>query len=418
MAVLGSAVYYSDNGTPETWVQDETVFSLKVQDSLINRMRIFEFSIPNAYNSVEIAATYFRYQRVRVDERLSGTTIFLGRIEEIVPEFSNETGQTLRITCRGYMQELTERRITANYAAPQVRSAIISSIVATYAPGILNTSIEASGSSETVTRDFTDSSLKALEAIEQLAAEDKWDDVPTGYSYDYYVDNSQRFHYFQRGSKPVGGALFNGMIVELYSSEDSPRIRAMFADHIMPFYPIEILTRVTVYGRNPAGATISASSTDAALETALGIIKEMDFTDTTLSTIAECQARADAIRTLFAGNILRGLIKIVDYPVFRMSPAVTGGFRLGTSASQLGADYLGGPGWHLLRAGELVRVRNVDRGFDEDMLLLRITYVEPEGVAELELISSDQGRGTFGFAVSQYIATLMGKTDALFTAVH
>lgn len=436
MTYPGSKLYYSTVAVPpDTWALESNVFKISLQDSMLDRSRLLTFAVSNPYNTVEVANRYFRYQRIQLFDRVSGIRIFLGRVERIEPKYSEDYGQYLEITCRDYIQEFFERTLNTNYTPAQKRSAIVSSIITNYRYGtIIQQDVEASGSDDLVTRNYTSTDIKAIEAIETLALEDKWDNTPTGYGYDYYADDEPRFWYFKRGTKPTSDASIGGMIISLGSPSQSPRVKHMLSDYIFPFNPLEIVTRVTVYGKSGAGATISATVTDAALEASLGIVKQIEITDvmipydTSAAAAAagqagnSCEDRADAIAAYYGGNVTRAIIKIVNYPVYSMAPVSNTASKLSETTLPahnliLGSSFLGGSGWELLRAGHRVRVINSLKSIDEDFLVLGINYVEPESISELELISTARGRGVFGYAVSRIIADMRGKENMVNTYV-
>jgi len=159
---IASQFYTSDNAAEETWTL-RSFFEIKSLDSIGVRCRLLQVVIPDPANTQ--IGNYFAYQRVKVVERQTGAfnTTFLGRVEKIESELSDDFGQVVVVTCRDYLQELAERTLDTNYDTPKVRSAFIGDIIDDYTYGTnITKNIETSGSSETTTREVRKSQITPL----------------------------------------------------------------------------------------------------------------------------------------------------------------------------------------------------------------------------------------------------------------
>ncbi len=200
---MGSKLYYSNGGTPETWTEEIKRIKLNIIDSIAGRSRLLEAHISNLKNLKE--PIYTSYKRIKFIEQTTGLTIFLGRVELSEPYWDNTYGQMLKVVVRDYSQELFERKVSSDYSATaHKRSELIAHLITDYTTGPLSTNIEASGSSSTIGGitnpvgqkggNYTNCEKAIIQLIEELAQEDYWtDDTWTagGKVYQYtgsYVD--------------------------------------------------------------------------------------------------------------------------------------------------------------------------------------------------------------------------------------
>ena len=526
----GSVLYYSNNDVPETWTEETARFKLTIINSLAGRVRMFEAIIADPKNVKE--AIYTPYRRVKIVEKTSSSIIFLGRAEVSDPFYSNDYGQCLKVLCCDYLRELFDRILNSDYSgSPLKRSALINQIITDYSyAGNLTTNIEASGSSDTVAKDYTKCDKAPVQVIEELAQEDFWTDenwsaawrwnaaswdnntteansaggipfpflsatgqyfylgqasnpflgaefdlstfgsygaqtwqywngsswsnltisqsynftadgtvrwdLPTdwakrsfsagdphtlappdgtsrywvrlsiasvatiayvyqikcirGCGYDYYVDDSQVFQYFRRGSKPSGGPSASGLIIQ-FSTTETASIRAMLHDYSFCDAPKELITRVTVRGKAGDGTDQSYTATNSTLEVTYKVIKEKieyvwgsDMDAATLLTY--CTNRAKALLGTQAGTITRGECSIIRYPYY-------------------------GVGKTLVNVGDLVRIKCSLKSIDEDFIILEIKYEEPPGIARLKLISLVYGRSYSPFEFTTVLQGLRTGQD-------
>lgn len=526
----GTILYYSNMATPDVWTEEVARIGLKILDSLVGRIRSLEVLISDPRNVKE--SIYTPYLRIKVVERTSNSTIFLGRVELADPYYDEQYGEVLKITCADYLRELFERKLNSNYSAlARKRSALISQIITDYAyTGTLTQNIEESGSADTIARNYTNCDKTLIQVIEELAQEDFWTDetwgaawrfnnvtyddnttevnsgagtpfnflgasnhyfylgqatnpflgaefdlqvmgsygtqtwsywngstwspltislaydftadgtirwdLPTdwakvafsnlfphsavppdttsrywvrvsvasvtttatvnqikcvrGCGYDYYVDDSQVFQYFRRGSKPAGGASANGLTIALNEAE-AQSVRAMYYDYSICDQPKEIITRVTVKGKNIIGADQSFTATRSDLETTYKIVKEKvdyvwgaDMTSGALYSYGD--NRAKALLGIQAGDILRGKCRIVRYPYF-------------------------GAGKTLVRVGDLIHIHCSPKSINEDFLVLEVNYEEPPGMATIKFITTVYGRAYSPFELTSVLQGLRSGQD-------
>jgi len=181
---IGTRLYYSLGGTPETWREENARVGLTISDSITGRTRLMSILISDPRNSKE--NIYTPYIRVKLVEYLTGLTIFLGRVEFSEPLWDKEYGQVLKLTARDYSYELLERKVSSDYSgAAHLRSEVITHLVEDYRYSVtsITHNIEASGDSLTadkVSRNYTKSGKLALELIEELAKEDPWTSATWG----------------------------------------------------------------------------------------------------------------------------------------------------------------------------------------------------------------------------------------------
>jgi len=208
-----------------------------------------------------------------------------------------------------------------------------------------------------------------------------------GCGYDWYVNDSQVFQYFRRGSKPTGGPASNGLSIGLNVTETTT-LRAMLGDYQFCDDPRETITRVTCYGTASSGATITGLASRSDLEAQLGIVKEKvdyvwgsNMSETALQTYVN--DRAQMLLNTQSGTINRGSCKIFRYPYF-------------------------GAGKTLVRVGDLIHVNIAPKGINTDYLVLQVKYSEPPGTTEFQLVSMVFGRA---FSPFDLTSTLQGLTS-------
>ncbi len=408
----GTKVFYSNGSVPEGWTEENAKIKIILTDTIVGRARLAEINISNPRNSKE--ANYPIYRRIKIVDGYTGIRIFIGRVEVSNPYYDNNYGQMLKIVVRDYSAELFERKVDRDYrtldadgnpwgAGHPKRSELIQAIIKNYtstvSPHAINitTYVTASGSTQTVSKNYTGSGRLAIDIIEELAKEDPWDDTPTGYGYDYYIDDYQRFHYFPRGTNPVGGPSSNGLIVTLNGAANA-YTRKMQRDYTLSEQPKEVVTRVTCKGTAIDGTNVSYTATAPALETAYGITKEkieyvwgkeLDTTDLT----AYCTNRANALLSYNSGSVYRGNVSIIKYPAFNRGTAT------------------------IVRAGDLVRVKIQPKSIDADYVVLSVKYEEPNGFSTIELVSDVYGRAYSPLdAVSQFKSMRVGDEITIQTA--
>lgn len=533
-ATMGSKIYYSLGGSPEMWREEPNKLKLTITNSLTGRARLAKIIISDPRNIKE--SIYTPYKRICVVEPTTGLTIFLGRVEISEPSYESDYGQVLKITAKDYSYELMERKVSSDYSSSpgaSKRSAIIDQLIQDYrySASSITTNIEASGSSDTITRNYTKCGKTPYELIEELAKEDPWtdatwsgagkvytyisssytdettdaDDVGTadvplmngasdylylgqnnpfigasfvlstngsygtitweywngawtaltklnsydfttngeekwslpsdwatttvnstsgkywvrcsvsavttqaiastisctrGFGYDFYVDDSQVFQYFRRSSKPSGGPSANGLTVAL-SEATTTSVRSMLHDYNFSEQPVEIITRVKVYGTDSTGTAVSYTATDSTLETSLSVIKikeefvwGAEMSNANLTTYCTNRAKA-LLNSRASDSLVRGEFKIFKYPYF------------GATGSET-----------LVKAGDLIRIRCTPKSIDEDFLVLEITYEEPSFVTKIKVVSNIYGRSYSPFETASILQGLRSGADISFSSAR
>ena len=170
-------------------------------------------------------------------------------------------------------------------------------------------------------------------------------------------------------------------VISLGATEDTVT-RAMLADYDFYTEGQETYTRVVSKGLASDG-TIVTSDYDAAtpigvntaLETSLHSINEYyDFISGTDMDAAALKIYLNSRATNLASNrsvtVQRGHVSIFRYPYY----------------------YSGT--YHLIKAGDCVRIICPLRGINQIFIISKIDYIEPNGIAQLELISCSEGRSS------------------------
>ena len=385
-------IYHSAGGTPEVWVEETGWISQKIVDSLTGRTRICTITLADPRNIK--ASTYTPYLRIKVTEKTSGTTNFLGRVDFTEPSYDERYGQILKVTASDYIRELFERKVSTDYSGtPRKRSALIRQIVTDYTyPGSLTFSVSPSGSSDLVARNFTNSGLTPIQIIEQLAEEDWWNDAHTGCGYDYYVDDAQVFHYFMRNSRPAGGPTLYGLTVELNATETESK-RCMLADYSFCDDPRELITRVTCQGTAIDGTFVTYTASNPGLEAYLGIVKEkIDYNwgaDMSVAILTTYLTnRAEALLSYQQDSIIRGTFSIYRYPYF-------------------------GPSKTFVRVGDKIEVIIAPKSIHTEFLVIEVSYEEPPGITTIQCIGSsgDLGRSFSPFDTTSVLEGLKSGQD-------
>lgn len=215
-----------------------------------------------------------------------------------------------------------------------------------------------------------------------------------GYGYDYYVDNTQVFQYFRRSSRPSGGPVSNGLTVAL-GEDTTATLRSMLHEYSFSEEPIEIVTRITVYGTDNTGAEVSYTAIDSDLESSLSISKikeeyvwgsEMD--NATLTTYCTNRAKALLSQRSTSNGLIRGEFSFSRYPYF------------GDSGSET-----------LVKVGDIIHIHCSPRNIDTDFLILEILYEEPKFITKLKVVSILYGRSYSPFENSSILQGLRSGTD-------
>ena len=113
-STIGSKVYYSNGGTPETWTLETARIKVTINDNLNGRTRILTLQLADSSNAKE--SIYTSYHRVKVVDNATNLTIFMGRVDITDPYWDDTYGQMLKVQCSDYSHELFARKVDSNYA--------------------------------------------------------------------------------------------------------------------------------------------------------------------------------------------------------------------------------------------------------------------------------------------------------------
>jgi len=121
--------------------------------------------------------------------------------------------------------------------------------------------------------------------------------------------------------------------------------------------PFELMTRVTVYGKQPSSGT----AINKKREDEYGIKKQKTVYDRSLETNQECRAKAEAILRTFepasATTIRRGVIEVYNYPTYKFN-AMTSDVTGTTTGSYTAGSNYNIP--RVVRVGDVVNVNITD----------------------------------------------------------
>lgn len=237
MASAGTVLYYSNQDSPETWSEETFRVKQSITHSITGRAQVATFIVANPRNTRDSIYTSFR--RIKVVEKNSGLTIFLGKVIASTPNWEDSLGQILKVVAKGYDLELFNRKLNSDYSglatgSPNYegrRSKVIENMVLDYTyPGTVSTSIEESGNTdESAAIDYSDKDSFVISEIESLALEDYWTNEtwgaawrwngaswndntseansPAGTPFDFLADTEDYFYLGQ--NNPFIGATFD-----------------------------------------------------------------------------------------------------------------------------------------------------------------------------------------------------------------
>ena len=97
--------YVSNNDSPETWAEETGLYSFEYLESLCKPVEI-KVIIIDPENTKQ--STYNPYRRVKLVEKISEQTLFIGRIETCEPRCDSELGQIIEICCFDYFKDLAK----------------------------------------------------------------------------------------------------------------------------------------------------------------------------------------------------------------------------------------------------------------------------------------------------------------------
>ena len=100
-----SKLFYSTGGSPETWAEETGLHSSEYLASLCkpDEIKVIIIDPENTKQS-----TYNLYRRIKLVEKISEQTLFIGRIETCEPRCDSELGQIIEICCFDYFKDLAK----------------------------------------------------------------------------------------------------------------------------------------------------------------------------------------------------------------------------------------------------------------------------------------------------------------------
>jgi hypothetical protein len=226
-------------------------------------------------------------------------------------------------------------------------------------------------------RDYTGSKLNVVRVIEDLAGEDARSysgaHVPTNppedLGWDFYVDDGYSgdtegrpaFHYYPRYSIVVPITFTHGG----FGSGNSVPI---LADYAFGEIPIEHKNLCIIRSPNLFFDVEVAAVDDLLAQNEYHAVKEMIVEDPSIDGVAAAWQRGISELNKTRVPPLRGSLNCQFYPTY-----IIGGQRFP------------------LRAGHVVKVFIPEKGINEDYLVLALTYKEPPGLCNVQLIRKGAG---------------------------
>lgn len=339
MTANASRLYYSNmaniSTATEGWTQETQLLSFSVTHSAAARCNYLEAVIGNPANNR--ATTYTPLKRILLkDRRLGGTgatdgqPMFLGRIDSVEPTTSEDWGSVITIKARDYMAEMADAYVNKNYiptwgGANSSISYMVRDLVQTYCasarltggplaiPSLIidNSYCSISLNTTAATRDFRNSTMTVLEALEMLNYQEPRNGPPaTAWGYEFYVYPyypavgaygagwKQMFRRFAKDTTTTGLTLEWG---GSYTDTARPIITASFPNNTS-----DLFTRVTIFGKGP---DVFSTYTDATKESTWNwgggqwqTVKERIWHDPSVQNVTDAAQHAQALAADASSN--------------------------------------------------------------------------------------------------------------------
>lgn len=359
---VGTRVYYRTIWG--IWYKEAGRVKVKITDILSGRARMAEIIVSNPQNSKEV--NYSSFKKIKLVDYLTNETLFFGRVGKSNNAWDSELGQVLFVTAYDYMYELTQRYVTGNYITPLTRANLVNEIVQDNVTlGTIGRFITSGGSTEEIVRDYTNSSKKVSQVIEELALEDSVNASALGCDYRTNDSAISVFEYFVRGTRPIGGT-GNGLTISLTDAIGN-QTKRMLSDFDFSATFVEMITRVIVRGEDVDGNKLESTATDDVLEEQYNIRIEHVDTVYGATTQGYLDTRASELLKILGNPVWKGKCSIIGYPTYK-----------------IGASY------YSVRAGDLVHIHNSLQSIDTDYLVVSLTYEEPPVITKFELLQFNQ----------------------------
>ena len=274
-------IEYLDGNSGANWLSLSSKYSSVTYTDTLHHPQRISIKILNSSGSKQgqlndLEGTFKRYQKIRLTEGNTDKIIFYGRIDKIIPEFNEATGQVLSIEASDGLMELMKNTVNTNADYSNLdtikRSTVIKHLINGDDPlgkgfprairaGNINTD-NISDSTE-VDPNFISLQLKGskknvLRVIEEISQKESSDDG--SFAYDFYLDNPESdtpdFKYFKRGENPLStepllNLKFRG------KRSTSNNIIGIRPDYSFPRASDEIITKVRIdYNKKVAQVTI------------------------------------------------------------------------------------------------------------------------------------------------------------------
>ena len=377
---------YLNGSLVQRWMEFETI------DSISIGAKTFKCILENTDNAITDSFEAFDTAVISINE----TTVFNGRIEEIIP---NESEATIELSGKDYMGDLIGEYIIENYGISQdmsnneaagsdvvieitdtssfevddeikveddndAETAVITAVVANTSitvdtltnsyttaanakvtvgrPGsyIVNDLVLKYGTSmtrvgiQTSTNKFIIlfKGITAFDAIQYIADADERE---------FGQDQSKDFFYQPRTFED------SGLSIDLDSDD--------VMDYSFPRPGYEIINRVDIYGGTSGGVQVAIRVEDPTSQSYYGIIKGMTIIDEKITTELQAQARANAILSEKAWVIQIGELSVLGYETLQAGQLVTlSNFESITDGSYLVTEkmHLEPPGNTLIKVAE------------------------------------------------------------------
>ncbi len=363
---VGTRLFYSLGGSPEKWEKETARIKITLSDLISGRARLAEIIISNPKNTRD--STYTIFKRIKLVDFVTNQIIFLGRVVTSNSGWDSDYGLVLNISSYDYMYEFIARFCTTNFNTPIKRADMIGQLVTDYSTSGTVAKIISATSTDLIMRDYSTSSKKVSQVMEEIAIEDS---PGSDVGCDYRVDDSDTpiFSYFIRGANPAGGAAVNGLTISLTDTAGN-QVKRMLSDYNFSFQPKDIITKVICRGEDSNGNKLEASAIAAGLESTYGIRTEYIDIVYGATTQDYLDTRAAELLKVYGKTIKRGACSIVGFPVYKI-----------------------GNIYYTVRAGDLVHIHNTLQSVNQDYLVVGIKYEEPPVITKFELLDiSDYGR--------------------------
>jgi hypothetical protein len=246
-----------------TTATDVTAFMISGEytDGITETIGNFQFKIDNS--TEQYSGTFNLYDEIRIylDYATTATTLkFVGMVERV-----SKSGNNIILSGRGSAAKVIGKNITYS-ATDTARSTILSEIISDNFTSITTNNLESDTTTLTVNY-FEKPFWDIVEEICLIGGRDA------------YIDKDFDFHYFESGSRSnsTEAVVHNYNLIE--TGDFAPDASS-------------IINKVRVYGAETEGIPLIYTSEDSTSQTTYES-KDLKITDTSITTAAQAQSRAD-----------------------------------------------------------------------------------------------------------------------------